>query len=383
VVKRDKDEIYAPVRQKTARMLAVSFFCVALIVLLSHVAVARVTRPLLALTIEAGEVAAGNLDRKVANYGRNELGILAGAFQDMVDSLRRQFSVERELYEKLAVANEELSAQNEELTAQQEELTAMTEELRAQAEELTAKNAELTRLNSFLEQADRYKSEFLANMSHELRTPLNAVIGFSEVLLDPQISGSLSEMQWRCVEDILQAGRFLLALINDVLDLAKIEAGRVDLERNEFYYPEVLEASFSMVKEKAIKHNIELELAVADDVGYINADLRRVKQIIFNLISNAIKFTPDGGRVGINCYKNTEYVVTTVWDTGIGIKEKDMPRLFREFVQLDSSPTREYGGTGLGLAIAKKLVELHGGTIWVDSQYGNGTRFHFTIPLNG
>lgn len=381
VVKRDKDEIFAPVRLHTKQILAISFFCIALILILSHIAVGRVTRPLLDLTVEAREVADGNLDRQVTVYGQSELGILSRAFQEMVKSLKEQFAVERKLYDKLALKNEELTAQTEELTAQQEELTALSEQIQAQAEELSAKNEELTRLNAYLAQADRYKSEFLASMSHELRTPLNAVIGFSEVLLDPQISGPLTAMQRSCVLDILEAGRFLLALINDVLDLTKIEAGRVDLQYTEFFYSEVLETSFTMVKEKAVKHMIELELKVADDIEYINADLRRVKQIVYNLLSNAVKFTPDGGRVGINCFKAATHVHTTVWDTGIGIKEEDLPRLFREFVQLDSSPTREYSGSGLGLAIAKKLVELHGGAIWAESEFGRGTRFHFTLPL--
>lgn len=381
VVKRDKDEIYAPVRLKTEQILAVSFLCIGLIMVFSYIAVGRVTRPLQDLTVAAREVADGSLDRPVAVYGRNEVGILSRAFLEMVDSLKEQFAVERGLYEKLSAQNEELAAQNQELTAQQEELTAMSEQIQAQAEELAAKNEELIRLNGYLAQADRYKSEFLANMSHELRTPLNAVIGFSEVLLDTQISGPLTGMQRNCVRDILGAGRFLLDLINDVLDLTKIEAGKIDLQHTEFFYPEVLEASFTMIKEKAVKHMIELELTVADDVGYINADLRRVKQIVYNLLSNAVKFTPDGGRVGIRCFKAATHIQTTVWDTGIGIKEQDLHRLFREFVQLDSSVTREYGGTGLGLAIAKKLVEMHGGVIWADSEFGRGTRFHFTLPL--
>lgn len=392
VVKRDKDEIDAPIRLKTAQMVTAALFY---IMVLFHIAVTRVTRPLRALTVEAREVADGNLDRPVNVLGHNEMGVLSRAFREMVGSLKEQFAVERGLYDKLAVKNEELTAQNEELTAQQEELSAMSQQLKAQNEELVAmseelqsqagelaeKNKELTLLNNSLTQTDRYKSEFLANMSHELRTPLNAVIGFSEILLDPQITGPLTAMQQRCVYDILEAGRFLLALINDVLDLAKIEAGRVDLQYAEIFYPDVLEASFTMVKEKALKHNIELELTIADEVGTIEADLRRVKQIVYNLLTNAVKFTPDGGRVGLNCFSTDSHVHTTVWDTGIGIREEGLRRLFREFVQLDSSPTREYGGTGLGLSIAKRLVELHGGAIWADSEFGRGSKFHFTLPL--
>ncbi|HEX4747063.1 MAG TPA: ATP-binding protein, partial [Gaiellaceae bacterium] len=230
-----------------------------------------------------------------------------------------------------------------------------------------------------LELASRHKSEFLANMSHELRTPLNAIIGFSEVLLQGMF-GPLNEKQREYQQDVLSSGRHLLSLINDILDLAKIEAGRVELELSEFSLPRALENGVTMVRERAARHGIRVDLDV-EGVDRIVADERKVKQIVFNLLSNAVKFTGDGGRVGVRASREDGEIRVAVRDTGIGIDEADRERIFEEFQQARRDPERSREGTGLGLALSKRYVELHGGRIWVESEVGKGSTFTFALPL--
>jgi signal transduction histidine kinase len=230
-----------------------------------------------------------------------------------------------------------------------------------------------------LELASRHKSEFLANMSHELRTPLNAIIGFSEVLLQGMFGG-LNDKQREYQQDVLSSGRHLLTLINDILDLSKIEAGHVELELGEFSLPEALENGVTMVRERAARHGIRVAVDVAG-VDRIVADERKVKQIVFNLLSNAVKFTPDGGRVDVSAARNNGEVRVAVRDNGIGIDEADRERIFEEFQQASRDPERSREGTGLGLALSKRYVELHGGRIWVESEVGRGSTFTFALPL--
>jgi two-component system, cell cycle sensor histidine kinase PleC len=233
------------------------------------------------------------------------------------------------------------------------------------------------------EAANQAKSEFLANMSHELRTPLNAIIGFSEVLYDQKF-GPLNETQRDYLNDVLESSKHLLSLINDILDLAKVESGKMELVLSNFSLKELLEHSLVFIKEKAFKQNIELSLGIADEVGYLRADERKVKQILFNLLSNADKFTPDGGKIGINARITGSEVEVSVWDTGIGIAPEDQGKLFKEFIQLENTLTKQYKGSGLGLSLAKKLVELHGGKIWLESEgKGKGSNFKFTLPIKG
>ncbi len=231
-----------------------------------------------------------------------------------------------------------------------------------------------------LEIASQHKSQFLANMSHELRTPLNAIIGFSDVLLE-KMFGDLNEKQEEYLTDILTSGQHLLALINDVLDLSKIEAGKFELEREPLDLPPLLEGSLVVVRERALAHGITISLDMSDDIQTINADERKVKQIIFNLLSNAIKFTPDNGKVGIRAKKLDGHIEVAVWDTGIGISEEDQKLIFEEFQQADQGLTDKTEGTGLGLALTRKLVELHGGRIWVESVPDSGSTFTFILPI--
>jgi signal transduction histidine kinase len=231
-----------------------------------------------------------------------------------------------------------------------------------------------------LEIASRHKSEFLATMSHELRTPLNAIIGFSEVLLQ-QMFGPLNPKQAEYLDDVLSSGRHLLGLINDILDLSKIEAGRMELDVDTFSLVEALQNGVTMVRERAARHGSALTLDVTPGVDLVEADPRKVKQILFNLLSNAVKFTPDGGRVDVTAARANGDIVVTVKDTGIGISPDDQGRIFEEFQQARRQTERSREGTGLGLSLAKRFVELHGGRIWVESEPDKGSTFTFTLPV--
>jgi signal transduction histidine kinase len=231
-----------------------------------------------------------------------------------------------------------------------------------------------------LEVANKHKSEFLANMSHELRTPLNAIIGFSEVLLE-RLFGDLNEKQDDYLKDIHSSGRHLLTLINDILDLSKIEAGRMELEVSTFDLASALSNAMTLIRERAQRHGIALEQQVDPQLGEITADERKFKQILVNLLSNAVKFTPDGGRIDVNARREEDNVVIAVHDTGIGIAAQDQAAVFEEFRQVGRDYTNKQEGTGLGLALTKKFVELHGGRIWLESEPGKGSTFTFTIPV--
>jgi signal transduction histidine kinase len=230
-----------------------------------------------------------------------------------------------------------------------------------------------------IEAANRHKSEFLANMSHELRTPLNAIIGFSEVLGE-RMFGELNEKQAEYTEDILSSGRHLLSLINEILDLSKVEAGRMELELATFDLPLAIDNARTFVRERATKHGINLDVTVDEQLGDFVGDERKIKQILLNLLSNAVKFTPEGGRIGIKARHADGSVEISVSDTGIGIAPEDQARIFEEFRQVGGDYAHKREGTGLGLTLAKKFVELHGGKIWVESEVGKGSTFSFTLP---
>ena len=230
-----------------------------------------------------------------------------------------------------------------------------------------------------IEAANRHKSEFLANMSHELRTPLNAIIGFSEVLQE-RLFGELNEKQAEYTSDILTSGQHLLSLINEILDLSKVEAGRMELEVAPFDLPLAIDNARTFVRERAVKHGITLDIDVDDRLGEYVGDERKIKQILLNLLSNAVKFTPEGGRISIIANKTENGAEISVSDTGIGIPPAEQPTIFEEFRQVGGDYAHKKEGTGLGLTLAKKFVELHGGKIWVESEVGKGSTFTFMLP---
>ena len=228
-----------------------------------------------------------------------------------------------------------------------------------------------------LEIASAHKSEFLASMSHELRTPLNAVIGFSDVLLE-ELFGALNDRQQEYVRDIRDSGRHLLELINEILDLSKVEAGRMELEPAVVSLPLLLEQGMALVRERAVRQALDVSLSVASDVGDVWADETKLKQVVLNLLSNAVKFTPAGGSVEARAFIDGDEVVVTVRDTGVGIAVEDQTRIFEAFQRGDRR--RSVEGTGLGLTLSKRFVEMHGGRIWLASAPGEGSEFGFAIP---
>ena len=238
---------------------------------------------------------------------------------------------------------------------------------------------EIEEKGRLLEVANQHKSEFLANMSHELRTPLNAIIGFSEVLLQ-RMFGELNPKQDEYLQDVLSSGRHLLSLINDILDLSKVEAGRMELELERFDLPQALQDTLVLVRERAARHGIDLHLDADARLGALVADERKIKQVLLNLLSNAVKFTPEGGRVEVRAVPTDGAVEISVTDTGIGIAPENQELIFEEFRQVGGDYAHKREGTGLGLTLARKLVELHGGRLWVKSQVGQGSTFTFSVP---
>jgi signal transduction histidine kinase len=252
------------------------------------------------------------------------------------------------------------------------------DELGALGTNVNRMNDELRRLYTELEAASKHKSEFLANMSHELRTPLNAIIGFSQVLRDEMI-GSVNEKQAEYLDDIISSGNHLLSLINDILDLSKVEAGQVELQMHPFSLREALERGVVMVRERATEDGVRVAFAVDPEVDVVDGDERRIKQVIFNLLSNAVKFTSAGGEVDVSATRANGEVRVSVADTGPGIAPEDRERIFEEFQQSESGEAQREG-TGLGLALSKRYVELHGGRIWLESELGQGSTFTFALP---
>ncbi|HEX6580891.1 MAG TPA: HAMP domain-containing sensor histidine kinase [Actinomycetota bacterium] len=252
------------------------------------------------------------------------------------------------------------------------------DELGALGANVNRMNDELRRLYTELEAASRHKSEFLANMSHELRTPLNAIIGFSQVLRDEMV-GPVNEKQAEYLDDISSSGNHLLSLINDVLDLSKVEAGQVELQMHPFSLREALERGVVMVRERATEEGVRVAFAADPEVDVVEGDERRIKQVIFNLLSNAVKFTPAGGEIDVSATRVNGEVRVSVADTGPGVAPEDRERIFEEFQQSETGVGHREG-TGLGLALSKRFVELHGGRIWLESELGHGSTFTFALP---
>jgi PAS domain S-box-containing protein len=301
------------------------------------------------------------------------IGILTAATID-----RERSFTDNELLLLRGIANQAAQA-----IANARMFDTMQQERTLLARRVHERTAELSRTNAKLARAVRARDEFLANMSHELRTPLNAILGLTESLQE-YIYGPVNERQAKTLQTIEASGRHLLDLINDVLDLAKIEAGRMDLYFDAVTIETVCQASLQFIRQQARRKHIEVLFQQHTDVEVIHADTRRLKQILVNLLSNAVKFTPENGRVGleVSATREGEVISFTIWDTGIGIAREHMGRLFKSFVQLDSSLSREHVGTGLGLSLVARLSELHGGSVSVESEVGLGSRFTVSLPTN-
>jgi signal transduction histidine kinase len=323
-------------------------------------------------------------------FGLRALGAVPDNFVTQyslqIGSMMSMVSVAFSLSNRITVLQRELEAgmaENQDLLAEVQSLNANLEvRIRERTTELENQALVLAEQSRDLEAASRHKSEFLASMSHELRTPLNAVIGFSEVLVDRSF-GELNDKQEQYLGHIHTSGRHLLSLINDILDLAKIEAGRLELEFAEFHLPTAISNSMMLMKERALRGGIDLDSQISDEVGTLVADERKVKQVLINLLSNAVKFTPRGGSVTLAVQHVGENVRISVTDSGIGISPEDQQLVFEEFRQVGTDAHRRAEGTGLGLALSKSLVEAHRGRIWLESTLEVGSRFSFELPIHG
>ncbi len=319
----------------------------------SYLLARRMARPMEELSAAATAIGAGAFDERAEEKSGDELEDLAAAFNRMAERLQELYaSLERRVDER-----------TRELTETLQQNARLVRDLEVRSREL--------------ELASRHKSAFLADMSHELRTPLNAIIGFSEVLR-MRMAGELTERQAEYLDDIHASGRHLLALISDVLDLAKVEAGRLDLEPASLDLRSCLEAGLAMVRERAERRGVVLTLEIADVDGPVVADERRLTQIVSNLLDNAVRFSPDGGRVAVAVRRVDAEVRIAVHDAGPGIPQVDQERIFEEFEQAGTPEPGE--GTGLGLALSRRLAELHGGRLWVESRPGAGSTFVLALP---
>jgi signal transduction histidine kinase len=294
-------------------------------------------------------------------------------------SLKEQDRLEDALHMAVDYLEVRVQARTTELQEANESILRLNRELERKVKELEEAKA-------VAEASDRAKSEFLANMSHELRTPLNAIIGFSDMML-AGMAGPLNERQTEYIDDILRGGKKLLCHLSDILDMSRLVSGEMRLEPHEFSLRGLIDSAIVPFRRKAVEHDIKVEVEIKEGIDAISADEKKIKQVLMNLLSNAFKFTPAGGSVGVTARKAREPGIgecmeICVSDTGIGITKEDMERLFQPFQQLETVLTKRYEGAGLGLSLCKKLVELHGGRIRVESEPGRGSRFTFLIPLN-
>lgn len=332
LVSTPMEDVNSAIRSKESIMAFV--FVTGLLVLLGVLMVAlrtTVLKPLRRVVSVIGDIASGDLDQRVHIDSRDEVGYLANSFNTMTQSLQE--------------------SQNN-----------------------------LRQVNLTLLEANRLKSEFLSVMSHELRTPLNAILGFSELLKDTSDS-QLDDRQEKYLLNIETGGRHLLRLINDILELAKVNSDSLEIEKEDVSVPQLMDDIRKLGHPFAAQRRIQLDSHVASNLPLIEADPAKVKRILYNLVSNAIKFTHEGGRVTLDAHLRDGMVEISVTDTGIGISPEDQKKIFNLFQQLDSSHSRSHEGTGVGLALSRRLVEMHGGQLWVESELGEGSRFAFTLPL--
>jgi signal transduction histidine kinase len=307
----------------------------------------NLAKPIEAIQVAAAKIGSGSLDQRIKVSSRDELGALADEFNQMAARLQASYA-------------------------------GLEQQVQERTRELASALAELDDKSRELEAASHHKSEFLANMSHELRTPLNAISGFSQVLRKG-LFGEINDKQAEYLDDILASARHLRSLIDDVLDLSKVEAGQIELQVEPFSLPATLERGMVIVRERADRAGIRISLSSGPGVDTVIGDERRIRQVVFNLLSNAVKFAPAGGAIDVTAARLDGEVRVSVRDNGPGIAPEDHMRIFAEFQQA-AAGKQQREGTGLGLALSKRLVELHGGRIWVDSELGKGSTFVFTLP---
>ena len=406
------------IKDDIGKMVYLVIYFIVVVILLrltsDYIFTTTITKPIARLVKATKEVADGDLSHMIDVSSTNEVGKLASSFNSMIVALKERDEEILFQHQKLQKNYQKLEDSHRELSETYKTLSDTTKELEGYKNELEEKVMERTsELNEThiklqdsytrLKEVDRLKSEFLANMSHELRTPLNSIIGFSMVILKG-IDGPVTELQRTDLTAINQSGQHLLAIINDILDLSKIESGKMELSKEIIdigrIAEDVVTTASALIRGKPVNLSMELE----DGLPLIYADKTRIRQVMLNIVSNAAKFT-DKGEIKLKI-KNTRYseigfikgnsdsycprrttirdrnfILVSVGDTGIGIKKEDMPKVFEEFRQIDSSSIRKEGGTGLGMTISSKFVELHGGEIWVESQFGKGSTFHIVIPV--
>jgi len=356
-------------------IISVSIFCLLIMTVIGIMVAKRITEPIIKATELANQISEGNnevvIDKKFLEQKNSETTILLKAFQKMAFDLKSGEEERLNYLKKLETEH----YQQQKLSRQ---LAVLNENLEGKVK---LRTQDLREAVIVLKKAGQVKSLFLANMSHELRTPLSAIITCSEIL-NEELFGTINDKQRKYISNILNSGNHLLQLINDVLDISKIEAGKMTLILGSYSVLEVITEGISVIKSLAYRKNINITVNIVPGDFIINVDGNKLKQILFNLLANAIKFTGVNGEVNVDAYKNGEYMQLTVKDNGIGIKEQDQIRIFNEFEQVDSSYEREYEGTGLGLPLTKKLVEMHGGKIFLHSILGKGTEVIVTLPIN-
>jgi signal transduction histidine kinase/CheY-like chemotaxis protein len=367
--------------QATARTTALQYLGVTLgsylllSLILAVILRMLVVGPVQQLAAAAQSFREGRRSQRSQLRRRDELGLLAATFDAMAEEVVQLVSgLEAQVAARTVALEQERTHLAMTLADLAEERALLAQRVEERTADLRAANAELAR-------AARLKDEFLASMSHELRTPLNTILGMAESL-EEGIYGALGQEQTTALRHVSESGRHLLALINDILDLSKIEAGQLTLSVEDVEIAQVCQASVRFVASAAAGKRLDISLHIDGAVTVLQADARRLKQMLVNLLSNAVKFTPEGGAIGLEVVGDaaTQSVHLAVWDTGIGIAADDVPRLFQSFVQLDSRLARQYAGTGLGLALVHRMAVLHGGSIRVKSAFGQGSRFTLTLP---
>ena len=375
---------------KSGRLISIAGLLIGVTAgILAAVFVGRaLSKPIQRLLEGTKNVANGDLSSRVDDRDSDEIGRLASSFNQMSQNLQTYIEKHETLSQNATKAAESEKKKSEELVSTVKKLN----------QEIVVRKSvqkQLIIAKQIAEKSNQAKSDFLANMSHELRTPLNHIIGFTELVLDKNF-GDLTADQQEYLTDVLNSSQHLLSLINDILDLSKVEAGKLELQHTNVNLRMLLENSLNMVKEKALKCGIKLSNYLNGIPETIIADERKLKQIIYNLLSNAVKFTPDGGTVSLTAQKcklddaefsdmentNDSGIKITVTDTGIGINPNELNFIFNPFEQVETSKSRKFQGTGLGLSLTKSLVELHGGRVWAESEgEDKGSMFIFTLPI--